>query len=326
MDNVARRHHYLPRSYLAGFTDTGASGGELYVFDFELRKVVGPKSTRGIAYEPDWHAIEGPGTPPDLLERAFAKFEDSVARTIRHIGSTLEVTSDDLNTLIGFVALTAVRVPRFRAGVTRQLEMETGRSFAEAVTEPANWQSMMRFLPGADLGWSAEDCELFMRGDRRVLANSGNYHMFALLLAQGTIFELLGDRIWSLCVAEEDAGDYICSDNPVGLVHSPARKPYVTPFFGERDTVLTFPLTRRLALVGRYSGDGVAAFVQRRWVALTNFQTLLGAWRYLYGPEKDFVCLSEDGGFGGADEVFSHLRPREMWEFEDDAPSLNLNV
>ena len=33
MSQIARRHHYLPQSYLAAFTDSGLKTGKLYVFD-----------------------------------------------------------------------------------------------------------------------------------------------------------------------------------------------------------------------------------------------------------------------------------------------------
>ena len=64
------------------------------------------------------------------------------------------------------------------------------------------------------------------------------------------VLKLIALRPWRLLVAEEGATDFICSDQPFVVTWPPARPPdggdFATWF---RDAQVTFPLTRRLAMI-----------------------------------------------------------------------------
>ncbi|MEN6372272.1 MAG: DUF4238 domain-containing protein [Armatimonadota bacterium] len=308
MNNPARRHHYLPQSYLRGFTADETKGSGLYVFDLELRKAIGKRSLKSIAFEEDWHTVDFPGMAPDICETTLGRFEQQAIETIRKVTSNLTFNYDDLSTLISFVSLIAVRVPRFRAGVIAELENLTGEPFESAASEPKNWDDIIKLLSSVDSGWSQKHSDYFLSGGHKYIANPKNYHFFTTQIAQEAIYDLLEQRNWNLFVAEEGSGNFICSDNPVGLIHSPPRLDFHQPWFGDKDTVVTFPLTRRVALVGRFEDESFVMHVDRKWVATLNNQTILDAWRYLYGPQKDFYW-TPDGNIYGVDQLFHLLLP-----------------
>lgn len=303
MNNIAKRHHYLPRSYLMGFAGTTR---KLFVFDLELRRMIGLRSTRSIAYEPDWHTINWPGIAPDAFERGLGRFEEKVAKTIKGLPGTGRLTDQQLATLVSFLALTIARVPRFRHGMIALLEKESGLSIQQALGQPDNWGRIMKWLPTTDFGWDEEASQRFLRHFHSDLATQENYTLFVTLLAQDSFFRILSKKHWSLFVIDDDSGDFICSDNPFGAV----------PLFDcpdpnsislDQDVVISFPLSRRLAIVGRFDVPGTQVRATRRMVATVNSQTKMWAWRYLYAPQNDFCCLADDGGICGVEEVFRQV-------------------
>lgn len=115
MAQVSRKNHYVPSSYLARFTDTGASDGRVWVFDLSASRCFQQKPQR-IAYELDFNRVNIQGHPPDVLERGFADLiEGPAASVIRRICDQSKLPEDeDFNYVLNLMALLAVRHPAMR--------------------------------------------------------------------------------------------------------------------------------------------------------------------------------------------------------------------
>ena len=74
MKNVARRHHFVPQGYLAGFTNNGTRAGLLTVFDRVSQSIFLAKP-RNVAAKRDFNRVDLEGRPPDYLEQAMGEFE-----------------------------------------------------------------------------------------------------------------------------------------------------------------------------------------------------------------------------------------------------------
>ena len=88
MRPFARKHHFLPRSYLAGFAPSGRQNDFLYVLDLEMKGVSRRQPAR-VAFVKDFHRVDIAGVPPDIFEQLFSGFEGSVAETIARISRNL---------------------------------------------------------------------------------------------------------------------------------------------------------------------------------------------------------------------------------------------
>src|ERR1700690_1456266 len=79
-----RRHHYVPRCWLAGFTDTGEKDGQLWVTDMVRRKQwqASPKTAGNIR---DFYRLSDEQFDPLFAEKSFSKIEDIVAPILRSI-------------------------------------------------------------------------------------------------------------------------------------------------------------------------------------------------------------------------------------------------
>ena len=94
-------------------------------------------------------------------------------------------------------------------------------------------------------------------------------------------------------------GPFISSDNPIGLFEAPPTDSYLCPSFTSRNTVVTFPLNKRVALVGEFDRQPHVADVRKPVVAIINLQAMGRAYRFVYSPSGDFPCLQPDGSVGG---------------------------
>lgn len=299
-------HHYLPQSYLAGFTPSGSKDDFLHVFDLELCTVRRQRPIK-IAFIKDLHRIDKPGVDPDLWENLLSTFETKVAEVIAEGEVNGYLCDESLNVLLNFIALTAIRVPRLRKAIETVVEQQLGVPFREAATRPEAWASLKRHLPNLKLGLSAEDIERLTSNPANASLCGQMFHLLSLYMSQDTLLGLLASRTWSLYFAEKTDGEFICSDNPVKCIHSPPILPYRPASFHEHDTIVSFPINRHVAMIGRFGGESVICEADRMLIATVNTQTLLDAWRCLYAPSNDFICLHADGGIGDSRHVFDHV-------------------
>jgi len=309
---TSRKHHYLPVSYLAGFTESGDVDDFLFVFDLEKREVR-PGKPRTVAYETDLNRLDMPGVAPDLFEHGvWAKAESLVAPVIARVARERDFSAGDLNGLLNFAAMAAARVPRLQSAFPLLVEQVTGLSLPEGVRDPKQWELILKWSAEAEIGWSDKEVRGFLADPRCQSAHPQVWRFFSTVMLHDVLLRLLAERAWSLYVAPDDQYHFISSDNPVGILHSPPEVPARTPQFQERNTVVTLPVSRHVALVGRYEGEYSVVHVNPRAVARVNFMTLERAWRFLYARSKEFVCLrAEDGGVGNSADVLAHLRQND---------------
>ncbi|MGH7858817.1 MAG: DUF4238 domain-containing protein, partial [Candidatus Binatia bacterium] len=115
------------------------------------------------------------------------------------------------------------------------------------------------------------------------------------------IIRCLLPRKWSVLIAAEGAGDFICSDHPVSLVSVGTSNRFLG--FGTPGTEVTVPLARTVAVVGRFEGDASRETADATKVAGINSRTAGMAERYVYAPSNEFNFLL-DGQLRCSAELF----------------------
>jgi hypothetical protein len=305
MAKFARKHHYVPAGYLAGFAVPEARVSHLLVFDLELRhtRVSTPNAE---ACEKDYHRIDMPGVAPDFYETLLAQFEATVPSAIRSLEADPVSLHDHLSVVLNFMALTAIRIPSMRRGFINQTETEIGLPFDQAVREPKHWIEVERWLGKVGTDWTHERTIRLCTDHDYAKAASQASQFFHMVMYQDTLLGLLAQRSWSAFISPHEDNCFICSDNPVGL-ESPVVETGATPSFADRESVVTFPLNRRIALMGRYDEEPFVADVGRQTVARVNMQALREATRCLYAPKDTAPGMQEDGSVG-------YLRDTLAWK------------
>jgi hypothetical protein len=306
MSEVKRRHHFVPVFYLAGFTPSGSTDDRLSVLDLPTGKTWGARPS-AIGFEKNLYAFDHPSADPNTVEDILSdRVEGPMAQIMASLSDqSLPLGPEDYETLMRFLAMLAIRVPRIR-----RREREDTRRVEQFATEmmmqhPASFQGLVeqleregvRLPEGADLEAMRQE----------VLANppplmDQNWHMETMLEIAEELVPVFGARSWSLLVAEEEAGDFICSDSPVAMMSTDPRRQRMPMGFGCEDVIVTAPLSRRMALFGKFGGHSIMMKVDRPMVAFINQRTAVFAERHLYASNLDFPIALRDGSVGAWSE------------------------
>jgi hypothetical protein len=305
---VARKHHFVPEFYLAGFTASGSKGDYLYAFDqVTLKQWKARPAER--AHQRDFYRIDLPGVPPDAIERAFAEFEGLAAPVINRMTATLTMPSGrDFSILMNLVAWLAVKVPGVRSTITDAVNRVGQQVLRLMVSTPERWHTILERAraDGVELGGGLdyESMKVAIEGGQfQVSVGNRNWFIRQILSMMDAILPYLVTRRWSILVPEDDAGYFICSDRPVTLVWSTDDRQRIPPGFGMRDTQVTMPLTKTIALLGEFQGTPKTAKIGRLGVAGLNSRTAMYAERCLYATADDFPWVHKDGSIRGAKEL-----------------------
>ena len=299
--NVARKHHFVPRGYLAGFTDDGTRNGQLTVFDLELQKTF-PATPRKVAAKRDFNRIDVEGLPPDAVEQALGKFEGKAIATIRrlqeHGGS---MTNDELSDIVTLMTLLVARNPR------RRRRMNAARRHGVRVI--ADMLTSNRLIYESHLarakrdGFVSKDAHVpfeklanFVREDRYTVEISTTENLRQEVgVSFNDIFDTLASRSWSLVMADTDAPEFVTCDHPVAVVFKDngRRGPigYALP-----GTEVSFPLGPRHAVIGVLENPLRPQFTAgAKGVAALNSRTLYHADRQVYATSRRILILQSGG-------------------------------
>ncbi|MBX3438216.1 MAG: DUF4238 domain-containing protein [Planctomycetaceae bacterium] len=290
MPNQPRKHHYVPQFYLAGFTDNGTVEGSLSVLDTNRLKVWKGKP-KDVAHQRDFHQIDGgPNGDPMVIEKLFGQFEGKWSSVLRGVIEQQQLPDDDrFGDLMMFVAFMAVRVPRIRNTITSFLdEVRQKEEFAR------NW-----------LQQQGEQVESAFKKEADEFDQT--WHVRQMVQMAVTLAPILSLRTWQLWIVNSAAPDLFCSDSPVALTWATAVTGPYPPGFELKNTVVSVPLHKRLAMVGMFDIDVRRRTIGVSEVAQLNSATGMHAGQ-LYSATPDFVWFMKDGTIGGPGELLDALK------------------
>ena len=220
-----KMHHFVPRSYLARFTN---KKGFLHVFDRSsgLFRKQRPKEVMKINsyYRQNWAP---PGIDPNIFEKTLgewleAEAKNSIDRLIHHPAS---LTDHDTATLLTYFELQRVRVPRQ----------------AEAAKEILR-QVILRLAP-------PEAVKAIQAGEV-LLTIKDSARFDYMLMSIGKLNPWFGQMEWEVIEAESGVS-FVTTDSPVSFYNAKMPPP-AEPGLGLMGTVVFFPLSSRHVLLMRH--------------------------------------------------------------------------
>jgi hypothetical protein len=321
MANEPRRHHYLPQFYLSGFA---SPKGELWLTGLKDGKTW--KGTpASVGHQRDFYRIDDlSGVEPNDLEKSLADFEGSAATVIRGISTSGQLPEDEdaFSYLINLVAVMVARVPRTRDVLSKPI-VETSEMMLQILASDerrlrAAYEAARQKTPSLLENPDFYKMREMVATGGYVLGVSQNYQLKQLFEVVDIVLPVLADRLWSLLIAPEGV-DFVTSDCPVAVEWTRPQPP--SPFgaaFGLAETDVTFPLTRRLALLGRFEGPAETGAASLKGVASINTRTCRWGQRFACSPKEDLVWLMNGGKIGNAKQLVELLKARSA---PDDAAS-----
>jgi len=314
---MPRRHHFLPQFYLAGFTSSGDRDGTLWILNREDGKRWQGKP-ESVAHQRDFYRVDDvPGVPPDAFEKGFAVFEGQAAEVLKKILAEKDLPAsgtDDFDILINLIALMAARVPATRTALTKPLEEVAKMATEMMVATPDHFHAAVEKARAAGVRLPEkidyDAMREFVRGEHYSIEVSQAWHVKQIFEMVDTLLPLLAARKWSLFVADDGSGDFITSDRPVALAwtSAPQQPGIFGPGFGLTETDVTFPLSKKLAVLGRFEGDAGRFGADRPRVATINSRTGMYCERFLCSSREDFPWLKSDSTVRGSTEMVEEIK------------------
>ncbi|WP_293008599.1 DUF4238 domain-containing protein [Nitrosomonas sp.] len=293
---ISRRHHYLPQSYLAAFTDTGLKGGQFFVLDIQKGSSF-RTSPLNVGVERDFNRVDVEGYVPDAIENALAPFEGEAIDAIRRvINSETFPTDSDCNLILNLLGLIAVRNPKFRGSFNRSREQMLRRIADLLVSNKEIWDCHVEKarVAGEDISGSVSfgDAQEFVKNDNYSIEFHPQENLRVELHAFDELLPLLGQRTWSVLVAPSAGPEFICSDHPVTLARKSGQSGQIG--FGVKETEVFFPFGRHVGFYGVFESS-LKPVVQCKpgHIALMNKRVAWNSKRHVYSSIESFFVWHE---------------------------------
>jgi len=263
------------------------------------------------ARQSDFYTVELRDLDPMGIERALSDVEGKCAPIIRDTVAAQRLPiGEELDVLLNFVSISVVRVPSWRATISSHIDRVIKRLAETAFLGPSGAKRLRKSLESS--GRRVTDEEI---GRLQAFVVSGeydadferNWHVWMMLEANKVLLRLLAMRHWSVWVVDDGVPDLVCSDRPVALMSRYELPGGLSPSFGTPNTMLTIPLSKRVALVSYLEEIPDRYIMDQEDVALVN--TLTGLWgNQIYSAEADWIWSMGVGKFGGAGEYLQSFQ------------------
>jgi hypothetical protein len=147
----------------------------------------------------------------------------------------------------------------------------------------------------------------FVNSDQYGVSNDQTWTVQTMVQMAITLLPVLGQREWALWPVALEAPSLICSDRPVCLTWTKQVAGPHSPGFGLSNTLLTVPLSARLALASTFEPmHGLT--LDRGGVAQMNSRTAIYA-NQLFLTDDDFVWITEYGRLGNQHDFLKASGP-----------------
>ena len=300
--NNTRNQHFVPRAYLRGF----AKGAPAYPEKFQtfvtdlLRRKSFTTEVRNVAALRDFNRVEFDNNEhdPNVLEETYGTLESSAASAIRRIGRTGQFEGEDKIIVLNLIALMATRNPRLRRNWS-DFQERIYKTVAEiTVSSRERFESIARKAEAARPAEvrreikpeDYENVKALIASDEYNVVTHQNTHIKLEMSTFETVLRTLIDRKWMLQITTKTAGNFVTCDHPVVLRNTRE----VPGIFGRaaghgmRNTMLLFPLTRRMSLLGSFEGQDGVIPASSSLVAETNSMIIDNADAQVYAYDDSF--------------------------------------
>ena len=287
--NEPRRHHYVPRCWLAGFTETGEKDARLWVTD-SSRGHQWPSTPDGAGHIRDFYRLEDEhASDPVMAENALSRIETEVAPILRAVNRERRQPGvEELDAILFFMAIQWSRVPAFRPFILGVLDKFSHEQIGKELESPESWRralvkaGMDPEAPGADY----EKMKKFHAEKAYTLSAPTDWYVLRAFESIEKMLPGLKKRFWATLISP--SGSFIGSDNPV-IIEGPKG---VKQGF-ENAELISYAVGRHVALWGTLRPIR-RQLVSRKFVAKMNTLSMLSADKQVFSHAPDFCWLDEN--------------------------------
>ncbi len=287
-----RRHHYVPRCWLCGFTDTSTQEGKLVVTDL-IRKNQWVTKPANVGFARDFYRLTDERiSDPVLVEKALSRIESEIAPILRlmdeeHRGPTVE----ELEPLLYFIAIQWTRVPAFRPFILDVIDAVSYERLSEYLKSPKTWERALRKagIPSDAPGAEYDRMKEFYAAKAYTLSAPTDWYMKRAFKAAEDVLPSLRKRLWSTFISP--TGSFIASDSPVVL-----EGPRDVKVGFENAELITYVVSRHVTLWGTL-WPIQRPLVNRKFIAKMNTLSLLQCEEQVFSNVPAFCWMDENSKY-----------------------------
>jgi hypothetical protein len=196
-----------------------------------------------------------------------------------------------------FLGLMNGRSPAFRDVLVRFEEERADLRIRIAASSPENYEAFLQGFPADKRKPSFETMQTLASQEKIfAIANPNVLHLQGMFGLDSGVVDLLGNRKWSLLIAEEGGVQFVCSDNPISIRSTQAPfERFIPPGVAYLGTDFILPIHRRVALLGRFEGRAEVHDIGDEVVATINMRSMRSARRFIFAPGREFYVMEPDG-------------------------------
>lgn len=299
--SISRHHHYLSQCYLKGFTQGSAKKSKLTVIDLKEKKKFEtiPRNVGGMR---DFNRVEIEGLDPEVIEKSQSEFESKAAIALINLGNTLDFSGETKNLILELIGMLAIKSPEMRENLAKPKIKMAKMMLAMSLQNKERWEGQYEQFK-ADTGnefsqgSSYEEMKEFCESQKYELTVTQEHKIHTELLGMKHITELLHMRNWILVKKGELTGEFITTDNPVSLTWNyPERvSQFLSPGFGLKDTMVYFPVSKSLALVGEFDRPDEMIEANKGLVSILNSKTIANSYQRIFSSKSNFSYVAKGG-------------------------------
>lgn len=295
----SRHHHYLSQCYLKGFTQGCAKKSKLSVIDLKNKKEFEtiPRNVGGIR---DFNRVEIKGVDPEIVEKKQSEFEGKAATALKKLGETLDFSGENKDLILELIGMLAIKSPEMREHLSKPQIDIAKHMMSMSLETKERWESQVKQMKddtGEDIseGVTYEEMKEFIERQEFEVTVKQEHQIHMELIGMQHITELLHMRNWVLLNTKEKSGEFITTDNPVSLTwHYPEKVPPLTsPGFGLKDTMVYFPVSKNVALVGEFDRKDEVKEPNETLVAMLNSKIIANSYQRVFSSKGNFNYMAK---------------------------------
>jgi hypothetical protein len=305
-------HHYVPQLYLRNFADGYGRKARVFTFDSSTNEAF-KTSVRNVASKRHFNRVEIDGVDPNYLEDGLAEMEGELAPFLAEVVAEKRFrTFEHFDWIMNLAAQLSVRNPRMRGQLEKFHKDIAGRIASLSVSSKEIWESQQRQMQEAGKEVNPkvtyEQAQKF-HDDKNYEIAIDQTHLIGLEMQMiETVLTELGKRNWCF-VSPLDGHIFITCDDPVVLSWKDQKdRGFYGPGHGLMDTLITFPLSSDLLLLGTFEDLPPVMNYDALQVAEANTHVARYSTKQIYARSSDFNVHMPTKFFASGNELPTLMR------------------
>lgn len=310
---TARNHHFIPQTYLTGFSAEIGGKQQLAAYSFDKKKEF-MTAPRNVAAERDFNRIDSDAEDPNFLENSMGEFEASIAPAIARIEKDKGLSEETLSVILTMMALYYVRNPAIRRQIHTHHENAMKLRLECAACDEERFQSMLKQFEAEGFDMSGISRDTFLQDLHTNDFKLEKDREFMIDVEMQQIIPIaaeLAKRQWNLLLADSSTGNFITCDRPVSLewIKPDDAPPFLrnSPGLAHRKTIIFFPLNKNMCVAGSYEGHFDRCIVTPEMVAHANSRKIASANRQIYYYPNQGFKFRANGALFNNSELERHF-------------------